>query len=197
MKKIKTNLTTIALAVSAIALIGSAVSLYCGCKKNVEVGTVNFSVVRDKAKVFQYILTEQKKYDLAVKEKMDKELAPLQAQAEKLEANKAKLTGTEIAKQMSALEKKALTIQLKYRPRFERNALASQLALRTIEASLKEAGDATRQKTGAALLLNAQGILSINEAKADMTDVFVQELDKLVETVTYPDPAKLSIGGQQ
>ena len=197
MKKINTNLTTVALAISAVALIGSAVSLYCSCKKSVEVGTVNFAVVRDKAKVFQYILNEQKKYDLAVKEKMDKELAPLQAQAEKLEANKAKMTGVEISKQMNALEKKALTIQLKYRPGFERNAMASQLALRTIEVSLKEAGDATRKKTGAALLLNAQGILSINEAKADMTVVFVQELDKLVETVTYPDPAKLSIRGQQ
>ncbi|MBP5344219.1 MAG: OmpH family outer membrane protein [Alphaproteobacteria bacterium] len=199
MKKISANLGAIALAVSAVALIGSAVS-FCGlgCRKQaLEVGTINFAVVREKAKVFQQILAEQQKYDLAVKEKMDKELAPLQTQAEKLEADKAKLTGAEISKQMNALEKKALTIQLKYRPRFERNALASQLALKGIEARIKEAADATRQKTGMSLLLNAQGILSADEAKVDMTNVFVQELDKLVDSVIYPDPAKLSMGGQQ
>jgi len=198
MKKINCNLNNVVLAVSAIALIGSAISL-CGifCCKKVEVGTINFAIVRDQAKVFKYILAEQQKYDEAVKAKMDKELAPLQSQAAKLEADKAKLTGAEISKQMNSLQKKALTIQLKYRPQFERNALASQLALRTIEANLKDAGDATRKKTGAYILLNAQGVLSANEEKVDMTNVFVQELDKLVETVTYPDPAKLSIGGQQ
>ena len=198
MKKITCNLGAIALAVSAIALVGTAVSFSkMACKDQpVEVGIVNFNGVRDQAKVFQSIVAEQQKYDLQVKEQMDKELAPLQAQAEKLEADKAKLTGAEISKQVNALEKKALAIQLKYRPQFERNALASQLAVRTIEAQLKSAGDATRAKTGVALLLNAQGILSADEAKVDLTKVFVEELDKLVDTVAYPDPTKLAAGAQ-
>ena len=195
MKKITSNLGAIALAVSVVAL---AVSLGMSCckKSGAAVGTVNFVVVREQAKVFKHILAEQQKYDLAVKERMDKELAPLQSQAEKLEADKATLTGAEISKQINALEKKALAIQLKYRPQFEQNAMASQLALRSIEASLKEASNETRQKTGVDLLINAQGVLAENEDKVDMTNVFVQELDKLVDTVAYPDPAKLGAGAQ-
>ena len=193
----KLNLQTISLTVAAVALVGSVVAFGTAmCARHTRpVGLINFNVVREKAKAFQAVVAEQQKYDMVIKEKMDKELAPLQAQAEKLEKEKASLSGTEISKQMTALQKRALEIQEKYRPNIERNMLASQLALRVIEPQIEDAVKATADRTGMSILVNIQAILFADN-KVDVTDVFVEELDKLVDKVTYPDPAKLTLGAQ-
>lgn len=198
MEKMKINLNTVAVTLAAVALVGSVVAMGFSCvnsHKN-SVGVINFNAVREKAKVFTMIAQEQQKYDAVVKEKMDKELAPLQARADKLEKEKANMTGSEISKEMTSLQKKALDIQMKYRPELERNAIASQLAVKVIEPQMEEAVHATAKKENMSMvILNAQ-IVSVEDKSVDVTDTFVKELDKIVTTVKYPDPAKLGLGVQ-
>ena len=79
MKKLTSDLGMIALVVAGLALVGTVVNFVTAPsnKDTVEVGLINFNTVREKSKVFQQIASDQEKYDLAVKEKMDKDLAPL------------------------------------------------------------------------------------------------------------------------
>ena len=186
------------MALAAVALIGSAVALgvsYSNKNSN-PVGLINFNMAREKAKAFAMIAQEQQKYDAVIREKMDKELAPLQARAEKLEKDKANMTGSEISKEMTALQKKALDIQMKYRPDLERNALATQLAIKVIEPQIEAAVHATAKKENMSMIiLNAQ-VVSVEDKSVDVTDTFVEELDKVITTVKYPDPAKLGLGVQ-
>ena len=73
--------------------------------------------------------------------------------------------------------------------------MASQLAIKVIEPQMTKAVDETAKRTGVSMLVNVQAVLFTKD-KVDMTDVFVEELDKLVDSVNYPDPAKLGVGAQ-
>ena len=188
-KKSSLNLiTTLTIGVIAVALSGY--SLYKSTRP--QVGVINFATVQKTAKAYIDAANYQRKYDEKVEAIImkDKDFIQLQEEGKKLEAKQNLLSKEELARQSAALQARALKMNERYRASFERNALASQIALKTLEKDIADAIEATSQKTGAKILLPVNTILYAAE-KADFTEEFVKELDKRVQTVNYPDPATL------
>ena len=188
MTKGKSGKIAILAGVAALALLGYG--FYKATRP--QVGIINFQVVQQKAKVYVAVAEQQKKYDEQIQEIIlkDKDFIKLQEEGKKLEEQQKTLSKAEFERQSIALQEKALKINERYRASFERNAMASQIAVKAIEKELAEAIEATSQKTGAKVLLPVNTILYASE-KADFTEEFVKELDKRVQTVNYPDPVTL------
>ena len=178
----------IAVGTALLALIGGGI-YYANRPK---VGIINFSQVQRKAKVYLDALEQQQKYDAKVQELItkDKDFIQLEADGQKLAEQQKTMPVAEFERKSAALQARALKINEKYRGPLERNALASQLALKSLEKDIAQAIEATSKRTGAKVLLPINTILYAAET-VDYTDVFVEELDKRVQTVTYPNPETL------
>jgi len=181
----------ILLTIAGGLLMTSALAL-TGCDSKPQVGIVNFNLVQKKAKAYQSAEEQQKKYDEQVQAKIlkDKDFIQLQEEGKALSEQQKTMPAAEFERKSAALQARALKINEKYRNEFERNAYASQLALKAIEQQIAEAIEATAKKSGAKILLPVNSILYAAE-QVDLTDMFVQELDSRAQSVEYPDPTKL------
>ena len=187
MKKNKKTITAI-VGVATVALL--AYGYYKATRP--QVGIINFATVQQKAKAYVNAAEQQKKYDEQIQEIImkDKDFIKLQEEGKRLAEAQKTLAKEEFERRSNSLQAKAMKINERYRASFERNAMASQLALKALEKQIAEAIEATSIKTGAKVLLPINTILYASE-KADFTDVFVEELDKRVQSVNYPDPVTL------
>lgn len=188
-EKSKIVINTIIGVAAAALLIGG---IYAMCGSKTPVGIINFEAVQKKAKVYLHVAEQKNKFDEKVQAKVlkDKDFIQLQEEGKKLSEQQKTMPAAEFDRKSQALQMRAIRIQERYRSSFERSAVASQLAMKSIEKEIAEAIEATAKKTGAKVLLPVNTILYASE-KADFTDVFVDELDKRVETVEFPDPEKL------
>ena len=187
-KKTPDTLTTAVISIAAIALL--SYGFYKATRPQVAI--INFTAVQQKAKAYLSVAEEQKKYDSKVQEIVmkDKEFIQIQAEGKKLNDSKKDISEAEFERKAQALQTRLMKLQEKYRPQLERNAVASQLALKSLEKEIAEAVEATSQKTGAKILLPVNTILYAAK-EADVTDTFVKELDKRVQTAQYPNPETL------
>ena len=187
------NTKKLLVTVAATLVAGTVALTACDKFKSYpQVGVVNFMAVQQKAKVYQDAAEKQKKYDEKLQAKLleDKEFVKWQEEAKQLEAQQKTLPAAEFERKQSALQMRFLKINEKYRPEAERNMAATQKALKDLEKQIAEAVEATSKRTGTTILLPVNSILYASE-KADLTDVFVEELDKRVQTVDYPNPETL------
>lgn len=187
MKKNNKTITAI-VGVAAVALL--AYGAYKVTRP--QVGIINFQTVQQTAKAYVAAAEQQKKYDEQIQAIImkDKDFIQLEAEGKKLAEQQKTMPKEEFERKSNALQARALKINERYRASFERNAMASQLALKALEKQIAEAIEATSQRTGAKVLLPVNTILYASE-KADFTKVFVEELDKRAQTVNYPDPVTL------
>ena len=187
MKKNKKTIATVAGA-AVVALL--AYGAYKATRP--QIGIINFQTVQQTAKAYVAAAEQQKKYDEQIQAIImkDKDFIQLEEEGKKLAEQQKTMPKDEFERKSSALQARAVKINERYRASFERNAMASQLALKALEKQIAEAIEATSQKTGAKILLPVNTILYASE-KADFTEVFVKELDKRVQTVNYPDPVTL------
>lgn len=155
-----------------------------------EVGVIDFNVVQEKAKVYQYILAEQNKYAEQVRIRIMADSKDIEADAKKLEAKKDKMKPEELQRKLRDLEKRALKVQEKYRPTMERIMFASQLASNSISKEIIQVFKETAESEGMKILLPKNNTFHACES-VDVTDEFVENLDKVIQTVAYPDPAKI------
>ena len=154
------------------------------------VGVIDFSVAQAKAKVYQSVIAEQRKYEEQIRVRIAADSADLEKEAQDLEKKKATLKPEEYQKKVMSLQRRFMVIQDKYRPMVERIIAASQVALKGAEKEIAQAVEQTARQKGVKVLLPVNNVLYADK-KADMTDTFVKNLDKLVISVPYPDPAKL------
>ena len=156
------------------------------------VGVIDFAVAQGKAKVYQSVIAEQRKYEEQIRVRIAADSVSLEKEAKELESKKASMKSEEYQKKVATLQKRFMMIQDKYRPAVERIMAASQIALRGAEKEIAQAVEKTARQKGVKVLLPVNTVLYADK-KADMTDTFVKNLDKLIQSVPYPDPAK--IGG--
>ena len=155
-----------------------------------EVGVVDFNTVQAKAKIYQYVQAEQNKYAEQVRIRIMADSKDIEADAQKLEAKKDKMKPEELQKKLVDLEKRALKVQEKYRPTMERIMFASQVALNSVAKEISQAVEKTAESEGVEVLLSMNNVLYASN-KVDVTDEFIENLDAVIQTVAYPDPAKL------
>jgi len=184
----------IMMTIMGAALIAATTTL-TGCDKfssKPQVGVINFVTVQQKAKVYAFAAEQQKKYDEQIQQIImkDKDFIKLQEEGKLLTEQQKTLSKAEFERRSAALQEKALKINERYRDSFERNAMAAQIALKSVEKEIAEAIEATSQKTGVKILLPVSAILYASE-KVDYSDVLVEELDKRIREVNYPNPATL------
>ena len=196
MKKL-TRVTTVCtdkkLRLAAGLLVGVAVLAWGWCiTTRPSVGVIDFAVAQGKAKVYQSVINEQKKYEEQIRVRIAADSVGLEKEAKELEAKKTSMKSEEYQKKVTALQHRFMVIQDKYRPAVERVMAASQIALRGAEKEIAQAVEKTARQKGVKVLLPVNTVLYADK-KADMTDTFVKNLDKLIQSVPYPDPAK--IGG--
>ena len=154
------------------------------------VGVIDFAVAQGKAKVYQAVIKEQKKYEEQIRIRIAADSKDIEKEAGELEKKKDSMKPEEYQKKMMSLQNRMMIIQEKYRPAVERIVAASQIALKGAEKEIAKAVEQTAHQKGVKVLLPVNSVLYADK-KADMTDTFVKNLDKLVQSVPYPDPAKL------
>lgn len=157
-----------------------------------QIGIINFAKVQQTAKAYVDAAQKQQKHDEQIQNIIlkDKEFIKLQEEGQKLADNQKKMPVDEFKTKSVALQEKALKINEKYRTSFERNAFATQIALKALEKQIAEAVEATSKATGVQVILPVNTILYATE-KVDLTEKFIKELDGRVQTVNYPDPITL------
>ena len=172
-------------------LVGVAVLAWGYCvTTRPGVGIIDFGAAQAKAKLYQSVITEQKKYEQQIQVRISADSVDLEKEAKELESKKDKLSSEEYQKKAQSLQRRFMVIQEKYRPAVERIVAASQIALKGAEKEIAKAVEQTAQQKGVKVLLPVNSVLYADKS-ADMTDTFVKNLDKLVQSVPYPDPAKL------
>ena len=154
------------------------------------VGVIDFGAAQGKAKLYQSVITEQRKYEEQIRVRIAAESVDIEKEAKELESKKDKMKPEEYQKKAIALQRRFMAIQEKYRPTVERIVAASQFALKKAEKQIAEAVEQTARQKGVKVLLPVNSVLYADK-KADMTDTFVKNLDRLVISVPYPDPNKL------
>lgn len=154
------------------------------------VGIIDFAVAQGKAKVYQSVVAEQKKYEEQIRVRIAADSVDLEKEAQELEKKKASMKAEEYQKKAMSLQRRFMVIQDKYRPMVERVIASSQIALKSAEKEIAKAIEQTARQKGVKVLLPVNSVLYADK-KADMTDTFVKNLDKLVVSVPYPDPSKL------
>ena len=154
------------------------------------VGVIDFAVAQGKAKVYQAVIKEQKKYEEQIRIRIAADSKDIEKEAGELEKKKDSMKPEEYQKKLMSLQNRMMIIQEKYRPAVERIVAASQIALKGAEKEIAKAVEQTAHQKGVKVLLPVNSVLYADK-KADMTDTFVKNLDKLVQSVPYPDPAKL------
>ena len=177
-----------ALIVAGVVLV-AGYGIYSASRP--DVGVIDFNAVQTKAKVYQYVVEQQQKYEADIRTRMKADSTGLEKDFKKLEEQKAKTKPAEFQKKLQALQKRAALIQNKYRPDVERIMLASQIALKGVEKDIALAVEATANQTGVKVLLPMNNVLYAKKS-VDLTDKFVKNLDKRVDKVLYPDPKKLA-----
>ena len=172
-------------------LVGVAALTWAWCiTTRPSVGIIDFGAAQAKAKLYQSVITEQRKYEEQIRVRIAADSVDIEKEAKELENKKNKLTAEEYQKKALALQRRFMVIQDKYRPAVERIMAASQIALKSAEKQIAEAVEKTARQKGVKVLLPVNSVLYADKS-ADMTDTFVKNLDKLVVSVPYPDPAKL------
>lgn len=155
-----------------------------------DIGVIDFNTVQKDAKVYQFVQAEQNKYAEQVRVRIMADSKDIEEDAQKLEKQKDKLKPAEYQKKLAAIQKRAMKVQEKYRPTMERIMMASQLALNSAAKEISAAVEETAQSEGVKVLLSMNNVLYASN-KVDLTEEFVENLDKVIQTVAYPDPAKL------
>ena len=191
MKTLKKIYSNKKVRLAAGLLVGAAVLGWAWCVTTCpKVGVINFSVAQSKAKLYQSVIAEQKKYEEQIQLRIMADSTGLEKEYAELEKKKATMNPEEYRKKVVSLQRRFAAIQEKYRPAVERIVAASQMALKSAEKEIAEAIEKTAKEKCVKVLLPVQNVIYV-DTKADMTDTFVKNLDKLVVSVPYPDPAKL------
>ena len=130
------------------------------------------------------------KYEQQIQARIAADSVDLEKEAQELEKKKATMKSEEYQKKVMNIQRRFMVIQDKYRPAVERIVAASQIALKGAEKEINEAIQQTTKQSGVKILLPRNVAIDVVDG-VDFTDVFVKNLDKLVQSVPYPDPAKL------
>ncbi len=189
--KVKNVCTNKKVCLAAGLLAGVAVLAWGWCvTTRPGVGVIDFGAAQGKAKLYQSVIAEQRKYEEQIRVRIAADSVDLEKEAQTLESKKASMKPEEYQKKALSLQRRFAVIQDKYRPMVERIVAASQIALKGAEKEIAKAVEQTAKQKGVKVLLPVNNVLYA-EKSADMTDTFVKNLDKLVQSVPYPDPAKL------
>ena len=172
-------------------LVGAAVLVWGWClATRPAVGVIDFVAAQGKAKLYQSVIEEQKKYEEQIRVRIAADSVDIEKEAKELEAKRASMKPEEYQKKAMGIQRRFIVIQEKYRPAVERVVAAGQIALKSAEKEINEAIKQTAKQTGVKVLLPRNVALDATES-VDFTDTFVKNLDKLIQSVPYPDPAQL------
>jgi len=180
------------LALSFTALISAGIAFgachWCCCGTKAMV--IDFDRVQQEARVYRSIIEAQKGYEEKIQAQLNLDGGRLQQEEKDLIEQKGKLSETEFKKKAVALQKKAVELDQKYRGQVQRVVIATQMAAK--EARLKVEGvlNQVAERAGAGVVVYKASAPYTGD-KCDLTDRFIEALNKSVKPVAYPDPEKI------
>ncbi len=154
---------------------------------------VNPTRVSQEATVFQEIRKTQAKYEATLNAESSVELAALQEEQKKLDQEKKKINAAEFQKKQDALNEKVMAFKRKYAYRIRQIVTASQQAAASTEKETAAALKRVAEREQVGIVLNTTSIMYADEKTNDITQEFIDEMNKTVPTVAYPDPATINI----
>lgn len=154
---------------------------------------VNPNRVSEEAVVFKKIREQQAKYEAQLNAESSVEMAALQEEQNKLEAEKKKMKADEFQKKQEALSEKIMAFKRKYAYRVRQIVTASQMAAASTEKTTNEVIKRVAKQEKAGIILSAANVMSADDKTNDITKEFVEEMNKTISEVSYPDPATISI----
>ena len=128
-------------------LAGVAVLTWAWCiTTRPAVGVIDFGAAQAKAKLYQSVITEQRKYEEQIQVRIAADSVDLEKEAKELESKKASMKPEEYQKKAMNIQQRFMVIQNKYRPAVERIVAASQIALKSAEKEIAKAVEQPAQQ---------------------------------------------------
>lgn len=178
--------------IGALALVGAIGFL--GVKAFLwdnNVIVVDMNRVKQTAQVYQSILLEQRKSEEALKIRLSVELNALKKEDQELTALKDKLAPADFRQRVDKLQLRAGALQNHYQTEANQIALATNLAIQSVQTQISEAIKQTAKAKCAKVVLLREATLYYDNA-ADETDTLIGILNNLVQKADYPDLTALA-----
>ena len=169
--------------VAALLAFGACKWSCCGNKTMI----IDFERVQKEATVYKSIIDNQRSYEEKIQAQLSLEAGGLEQEEKDLAAKKGSLSETDFKKKALALQKKAMTMQQKYRGQIQQVLAASQIAASKVQAEVEDVLEEVSHKAGAGVVLNKAVTVWPNKDN-DLTEAFIKALNKKIKPVEYPNP---------
>ncbi len=166
--------------------------LYVGVSDQPVVVVVDSNKVFEQAEVYRLIREEREKYNslwearfLAEKEVLDQEDRALAQQQKKMKRS-------QFRKALSELQQKTVALQKKYQEQAVQINKASQSVLDQAGEMVRQSLQRVASREGYQIVLDGEGLMYY-DSDLDVTDLFIEELNKQTVQIVFPDPDQLTI----
>lgn len=176
-------------------IVAGAVALTPSFRAGEKVVVIDVEKVKTEAMPFKKINAEAEKYISALKARAGEDEKTLQAEAVALKKriDESGKQPSDFAKEISAINQKVTMARNKVQVQSQLIAKATQSALMQINPVTEEALKEFSAKNGIKVIL-PKSVITYNTDSADVTDDFIQTLNKKSVNVVYPNPAQFTTG---
>ena len=160
------------------------------------VGVVDVMQVREKAAVYQGILSSQKKYEEEWRIRFNAEKDLLTQEDKALADKRSKTKAAVFKKEVDAFQKKVIAFQQKYQEQYTQIIMASQMAVQQADQMALETIRQLGKKKGVDVIMPMQAALYSSD-RVDLTEDFIRLFDDEEFWVQYTDPKSIQVPAQK
>lgn len=190
----KTNMKIGIGILAGVAIMGIIVAGVSNPKQDepvYKIAVLDVEKVRQGAEVYKTVVTEQKKYEDVWETKFKADRSALDQEDKALAAKRAKMKPKELRSGVELLQRKAMALQQKYKAEAGKIIAATNSVVRQVDTVVLDAAKNMAKEQGYAIVLPKGATIYASNA-VDLTDLFVEELNKKAIKITYPDPDTLT-----
>lgn len=189
-KKMKMGLGVLA-GVAVIGLIWCTVCDKKTSESAFKIAVMDIEKVRQGAEVYKTVVAEQKKYEDVWETKFKADRSALDQEDKELAAKRSKMKEKELRSSVELLQRKAIALQQKYQAEAGKIIAATNSVVRQVDTVVLDVAQNMAKEQGYAIVL-PKGVTIYASNAVDLTDLFVEELNKKAIKITYPDPDTLT-----
>lgn len=189
-KKMKMGLGVLA-GVAVTGLIWCAVCDKKTSESDFKIAVMDIEKVRQGAEVYKTVVAEQKKYEDVWETKFKADRSALDQEDKELAAKRSKMKAKELRSSVELLQRKAIALQQKYQAEAGKIIAATNSVVRQVDTVVLDVAQNMAKEQGYAIIL-PKGVTIYASSAVDLTDLFVEELNKKAIKITYPDPDTLT-----
>ncbi len=151
---------------------------------------IDSNKVFEQADVYRLIQEERKKYDALWEARFLAEKKVLDQEDRALAGKQKKMTKSQFRKALNELQQKTVALQKKYQEQALQINKASQSVLDQVSEIIRQTLQRVASREGYQIVLDGEGLM-YHDSDLDVTDLFIEELNKQTIQIVFPDPDEL------